>query len=53
MLNYAWIFLVISIVAAAFGFGGLSEASAGIFEALFYVFLAIFIASLVWERRSV
>ena len=53
MLNYAWIFLVISIVAAALGFGGISAASEGIFEALFYIFLAIFVMSLVWEKRSV
>ena len=53
MLNYAWIFLVISIVAAGLGFGGISDTSTGLFEALFYVFLGIFVMSLVWERRSV
>jgi len=47
MLRWALIFFVISIVAAIFGFGGISEASAGIAQILFYVFLGIFVLMLV------
>ena len=53
MLNYAWIFLVIAIIAAIFGFGGIAAASAGIAKVLFYIFLAIFVISLLVGRRSV
>jgi len=53
MLSYAWIFLVIAIIAAVFGFGGIAVASAGIAKLLFYIFLAIFVVSLLLGRRSI
>ncbi len=53
MLHYAWIFLVIAIIAAVLGFGGIAAASADIAKVLFYIFLAIFIISLLVGRRSV
>jgi uncharacterized membrane protein YtjA (UPF0391 family) len=53
MLNYAWIFLVIAIIAAVFGFGGIASASAGIAKILFYIFLAIFVISLLMGRRRI
>jgi uncharacterized membrane protein YtjA (UPF0391 family) len=53
MLNYAWIFLVIAIIAAIFGFGGIAVAAAGIAKVLFYLFLALFVISLLMGRRSV
>lgn len=36
MLHYAVIFLVIALIAAVFGFGGVGVASAGIAKALFF-----------------
>ena len=42
MLRWALIFFVISIIAAIFGFGGISEASADVAKILFYVFITIF-----------
>ena len=30
MLHYAWVFLVLAIIAAIFGFGGVAVAAAGI-----------------------
>ena len=42
MLHYALVFLVIAIVAAIFGFGGIAVASAGIAKILFYLFLIAF-----------
>jgi uncharacterized membrane protein YtjA (UPF0391 family) len=53
MLSYAWIFLVIAIIAAIFGFGGVAAASAGIAKVLFFIFLAVFVISLLMGRRSV
>ncbi len=42
MLRWALIFFIVSIIAAIFGFGGISEASADIAKILFYVFISIF-----------
>ena len=47
MLRWAAIFLVIAIVAAVFGFGGLAEASAGIAKILFFLFLVLFLGALI------
>jgi uncharacterized membrane protein YtjA (UPF0391 family) len=47
MLHYALVFLVIAIVAAIFGFGGIAVASAGIAKVLFYLFLIAFVISLI------
>lgn len=47
MLRLAIIFFIISIVAAIFGFGGISEASADVAQILFYIFLAIFFITLI------
>ncbi|MCO5142334.1 MAG: DUF1328 domain-containing protein [Oligoflexia bacterium] len=45
MLSWALFFLVFSLVAAVFGFGGLAAASAGFAQICFYIFLALFIVS--------
>jgi uncharacterized membrane protein YtjA (UPF0391 family) len=47
MLKWAIIFLVIALVAALFGFGGISSTAAGIAKILFFIFLAIFVISLI------
>jgi uncharacterized membrane protein YtjA (UPF0391 family) len=47
MLRWTLIFLIVAIVAAVFGFGGIAAASAGIARILFFVFLILFIASLL------
>jgi uncharacterized membrane protein YtjA (UPF0391 family) len=51
MLNYALLFLVIALVAAVFGFGGVYAAAAGIAKILFFLFLVLFLVSLVMGRR--
>ena len=48
MLGWALTFLVIAIIAAIFGFGGIAGTAAGIAQILFYIFLAIFIVSLLF-----
>lgn len=47
ILKWAFIFLVISLVAALFGFTGISEASADIARVLFYIFVIIFLVLLI------
>ena len=40
-------FLVIALIAAVFGFGGVASASAGIAQILFFIFLVLFIAAII------
>ena len=47
MLGWALTFLVIGIVAAVLGFGGIAGAATGIAKILFFVFLALFAISLI------
>jgi uncharacterized membrane protein YtjA (UPF0391 family) len=47
ILKWALIMFVISLVAALFGFTGLSEASADVARILFYIFIVIFVVLLV------
>jgi uncharacterized membrane protein YtjA (UPF0391 family) len=47
MLYWAVVFLVISLVAALFGFGGVATAAAGIAKVLFGIFLILFLVFLV------
>ena len=48
MLYWALVFFIVSIIAAVFGFGGISAASAGVAKILFYIFLVLFILSLIF-----
>jgi len=52
MLHYALVFLVIAILAAVFGFGGVAVASAGIAKILFFLFIIAFLVSLVMHLGS-
>jgi uncharacterized membrane protein YtjA (UPF0391 family) len=47
MLRLALFFLVVSIVAAIFGFGGIAAASASIARVLFFIAIIIFVVLLV------
>ena len=47
LLKWALIFFLISIVAAVFGFSGISAATADIARVLFYIFVAIFLLLLI------
>ncbi|HZE75310.1 MAG TPA: DUF1328 family protein [Gemmatimonadales bacterium] len=47
MLQWALAFLILALVAAFFGFGGIAAASAGIAKILFYVFVVVFAITLV------
>ena len=50
MLYYALVFLLISVVAAALGFGGIAGTAAEFARILFVVFLVLFVVSLVAGR---
>lgn len=54
MLYYALIFLIVALVAAALGFGFVAFAAAGIAKVLFFVFLVLFVISLIthFSRRT-
>jgi uncharacterized membrane protein YtjA (UPF0391 family) len=41
------VFLVIALVAGFLGFGGIAFAAAGIAKIIFYIFLAVFLISLI------
>jgi len=47
MLYWALLFLLIAILAAVFGFTGISLLAAGVAKILFFIFLVLFVISLV------
>ncbi len=47
MLHYAIVFFVIALVAALFGFGGIAAGAVEIAQVLFFIFLALFLVSLL------
>ncbi len=52
MLKWAVIFFVIALVAALFGFTEIAGAAAGIAEILFFIFLVLFVISLIMAFTS-
>ncbi len=48
MLGLTVAFLVIALIAAAFGFGGIAGASAGLAKIAFFVFLVLFLVSFLF-----
>jgi uncharacterized membrane protein YtjA (UPF0391 family) len=50
MLRWAIIFLIIAVIAALFGFGGLAGDAVWIAKVLCLVFLVLFVLSLVMGR---
>lgn len=56
MLGWAITFFIVALIAAACGFGGIAGMSYGIAKLLFFVFLVLFVLSLIFggvRRRSV
>ncbi len=47
MLYWAIVFFIVAIIAAAFGFGGIAAAASGIAQILFFIFLALFVVTLL------
>lgn len=52
MLSWSLIFLVVALIAALLGFGGVAGTPAGIARILFVIFLALFLISTIAGRRS-
>lgn len=48
MLTWAIIFLVVALIAAVFGFTGVASASAGIAKIFFFIFVVLFLVSLIF-----
>ena len=51
MLRYALIFLVVALIAGAFGFTGVQNTAADIARVLFFIFVVLFVLSLVFGKR--
>lgn len=47
MLYWTVVFLVVALVAALFGFTGIYAAASGIAQILFFIFIVLFIVSLI------
>lgn len=47
MLPYALGFFIVALIAAVFGFTGIAVAAAGIAKLLFFVFVILFVLSLL------
>lgn len=55
MLYWALMFLIIALVAAIFGFGGIASTATGIAQILFVIAIVLFLVSLlagVLRRRT-
>jgi uncharacterized membrane protein YtjA (UPF0391 family) len=52
MLRWAILFLIVAIIAAVFGFGGIAAAATDIARLLFVVFLVLFVITLLMGWRS-
>jgi uncharacterized membrane protein YtjA (UPF0391 family) len=51
MLHYTVVFLIIVIIAAVFGFGGIAVGATEIAKILFFVFVILTIISLIMGRK--
>jgi uncharacterized membrane protein YtjA (UPF0391 family) len=47
MLHYAVVFLVIALIAALFGFGGIAAGAMSIAKLLFFVFLVMAVVAFI------
>lgn len=48
MLGWALTFLIIALIAAALGFGGIAGTAVGIAKLIFFVAIVLFVISLVY-----
>jgi len=52
MIGLAITFLILAIIAGILGFAGLVLAAAGIAKFLFFIFLVLFLISLIWGHKK-
>jgi uncharacterized membrane protein YtjA (UPF0391 family) len=48
MLWWALLFFIVAIIAAIFGFGGIAAGAMSVAKILFWIFVILFIISLLW-----
>jgi uncharacterized membrane protein YtjA (UPF0391 family) len=48
MLRWAVIFFIIAIIAALFGFGGIAAGAEEIAKVLFFIFIVLFLISVIF-----
>ncbi len=51
MLKWSIILFIVAIIFAIFGFGGIAEGFADIAIILFWIFVVLFVISLIFGRR--
>ncbi len=51
MIGWAITFLVIALIAAVLGFGGIAGTAVGIAKIIFFVAIILFVLSLIFGRR--
>ncbi len=51
MLRWSITFFVVALIAAILGFGGIAGAAVGIAKIFFYVFVVLFVVSLIMGRK--
>lgn len=49
MLTWTLTFLIVAIIAAVLGFGGIASGAAAIAQVCFFIFIVAFVASLIWH----
>lgn len=47
MLYWAVVFFIVAVIAAVFGFGGIAAGATTIAQVLFFIFLVVFLVSLI------
>ena len=52
MASWVWILLVVAIVAAILGFGGVFAVAAGLLKIIFWVAIILFVIGLFVGRRA-
>lgn len=53
MLRWSVTFLIIAIIAAVFGFGGIAAGAASFAKILFFIAIVVFLISLFTGRRRI
>ena len=52
MLRFALVFLVVALISALLGFTGIAGESMYIAKVLFFIFLVLFLVSLIWSALT-
>jgi uncharacterized membrane protein YtjA (UPF0391 family) len=53
MLSWTLTFIIVALIAGVLGFGGLAGAAAGVAKVCFFLFLVLFVVSLLRGKKSI